>query len=134
MATSRADARALLNLAIDEANPNGVAVETDNWSTAIALRAALNSLRSQERKDNASLHDPDHPLHGKSPWEHLTIRIKPHPRHPHQGCSRTCPAALTPHMVHITSSEAAILDLKLIDPTTGEPIETDLSELREIYT
>lgn len=135
MATSRADARALLNLAADETeNPNGVAIEVESFAAAVVLRAALNSARAAERKENAQLHDPDHPLHNRSPWEHLTVRIKSHPRHPHQGCGRTCPAALVPHMVHITSSEAAILDLKLVDPETGERLDVDLGDLREIYS
>ena len=68
------DCFALLDRALED--PRGIRAEVPSLANAIRLRLRIHQARSIDRSDNAKTYDPDHPLHGRSPYDVLTCRVE----------------------------------------------------------
>jgi hypothetical protein len=56
--------------------PNGIRVRYESRAEAFQMRSRLNYCRKTDRAANAKTYpDPDHPMHGHSPYDVLTIQI-----------------------------------------------------------
>lgn len=72
------DCFVLLDRALDDAR--GIRVELRDEKAAIFFRLRIHQARQIDRAENRSLYsEPDHPLHGRSPYDCLTLRIDPGP-------------------------------------------------------
>lgn len=63
----------LLDRALDD--PRGIRVELADENSAVYLRMRIHHARSIDRADNEKTYEPDHPLHGRSPYDILVCRI-----------------------------------------------------------
>ena len=68
------DCFSLLDRALED--PRGIRAEVPSLNNALRLRLRIHQARAIDRKDNASTYDPDHPLHGRSPYDLLVCRIE----------------------------------------------------------
>ena len=68
------DCFALLDRAIDD--PRGIRAEVPSLANAIRLRLRIHQARSIDRLDNARTYAPDHPMHGRSPYDILVCRVE----------------------------------------------------------
>lgn len=71
------DCLALLDKAMAE--PRGIRAEVPTLAAATHLRMRIHQARAIDRNDNAKTYDPDHPLHGRSPYDILVVRIEETP-------------------------------------------------------
>ena len=55
----------------------GIRVVCKSRSEAIITRSRMNYLRKMDRKENALTYQSDHPLHMRSAWDKLVLRIPP---------------------------------------------------------
>lgn len=55
---------------------NGARVQVPAHSDAMQLRTRLHVARRIDRDENAKTYDKDHPLHGKSIYDRLVVRLK----------------------------------------------------------
>jgi hypothetical protein len=68
------DCYEILNMAVeDEA---GARVRVPDRRDAVTLRVRLHTARRIDREENRLTYDKDHPLHGKSVYDKLVVRIK----------------------------------------------------------
>lgn len=58
------------------ADPVGCRAPMKDWETASAFRLRLNYARRLDREQNALIYEAEHPMHGQSPYNMLTARIK----------------------------------------------------------
>lgn len=77
LSTSRGayrDCFALLDRALDDTR--GIRVELRDPAVATYLRLRVHQARQIDRAENLTTYpEPDHPLHGRSPYDCLTLRI-----------------------------------------------------------
>ena len=67
-----------IDRALDD--PRGIRVELRGVDSATHLRMRIHQARQIDRRENATTYsEPDHPLHGRSPYDCLTLRIDPGP-------------------------------------------------------
>ncbi len=65
----------LLDAALDE--PRGIRVEVASSNDATYLRMRIHHARTIDRRENAATYiEKDHPLHGRSPYDILVVRIE----------------------------------------------------------
>ena len=55
----------------------GLRVVCKTRSEAIITRSRLNYLRKMDRKDNGVTYQSDHPMHMRSVWDKLVLRVPP---------------------------------------------------------
>jgi hypothetical protein len=55
--------------------PNGIAVDLDTKGQAINFMQKMNSHRVRQRKTNCKVYPEDHPMHNKTPWDNLVLRL-----------------------------------------------------------
>lgn len=72
---SYADVRDALEQAL--ASEKGVAIECPDHGAAIALRQRMNTFRKIDRSENRKVYPEDHPLHGNSNFDRLSLRVPP---------------------------------------------------------
>jgi hypothetical protein len=53
----------------------GVALRTESRGKAINLAQKLGRFRRDERGQSRKVYPPDHPQHGKTPWDGLRIKV-----------------------------------------------------------
>jgi hypothetical protein len=58
------------------ADPRGIRIPFPDYESAYAFRFRLNNARVANRRENAEAYNRDHPMHGKSEYDQLTVRIK----------------------------------------------------------
>ena len=58
------------------ADPTGIRVAFSSEGAAIHFRMRLHRARTIDRQDNAKLHPSDHPMHGRSPYDQIIIKIR----------------------------------------------------------
>lgn len=68
------DCYEILDIAIDD--PNGARVKVMSHADAMMLRTRLHTARRIDRQENAKTYSDDHPLHGKSNYDRLVVRLK----------------------------------------------------------
>ena len=69
------DVRAVLDRAAESSK--GVKVVCKSRGEAVITRSRMNYLRVLDRKQNGIVYESDHPLHMRSVWDRLIIRIPP---------------------------------------------------------
>lgn len=57
--------------------PKGIRIACRSRGEAVVLRSRFNYYRKLDRKRNESIYEPDHPMHGRSPYDRLVLRIPP---------------------------------------------------------
>jgi|SRR5215472_2194787 len=58
-------------------HPKGAKVPCESRDAAERLRTRMHYARRLHRNDNAQIYpDPDHPLHGRSPYDSIVCKIK----------------------------------------------------------
>lgn len=53
----------------------GIKIRCDSHAKAIVLRSRFNYYRTADRKENAKSLEPAHPLHGRSVYDKLILRV-----------------------------------------------------------
>ena len=71
---SYADCFELLDRALDE--PRGIRAEVPSAKAAGYLRMRIHHARQIDRSENAATYEPDHHLHGRSPYDIFVIRLE----------------------------------------------------------
>jgi hypothetical protein len=72
---SYSDCFDLLDRALDE--PRGIRAEVPSMNAAVYLRMRIHHARTIDRAENKVTYpDPDHPHHGRSPYDVLVIRLE----------------------------------------------------------
>lgn len=71
---SYTDCYEALDKALDD--ERGVRVGVESLKSAQFLRMRLNQARSINRDENSRTYEPGHPLHGRSAYDRLMVRIK----------------------------------------------------------
>ena len=64
----------LMERAINDAK--GIRVKFASYEDAFNYRLRLHSARKIDRKDNLEAYHENHPMHGRSPYDRLTVRIR----------------------------------------------------------
>ncbi len=55
----------------------GIRIRVQSYDYACHLRQRLHMARKIRRQDNEEIYpDPDHPLHGASPYDHVVVKIQ----------------------------------------------------------
>lgn len=58
------------------ASAKGVRVKTETPGAAVQLRHRMNAFRSLARRENAKIYPEDNPMHGRSVYDRLSLRVK----------------------------------------------------------
>jgi len=58
------------------ADQKGIRIKFTSWGDALHFRLRLHTARRIDRKDNLDIYPGGHPMHGKSPYDPLIMRIK----------------------------------------------------------
>lgn len=59
-------------------DPVGIRIRVENEAAAIFLRMRMHQARKIDRRRNAETYERGHPMHNVSPFDGLTVRIRPH--------------------------------------------------------
>jgi hypothetical protein len=59
------------------AAPKGIRIPCASRGAAINLRSRFNYLRKINRTENRTVYGPEHPMHGRSIYDKLILRIPP---------------------------------------------------------
>jgi len=73
MTTNYSDCESYFTQALE--NPKGIRVALDTNGAAIHFMQKMNTYRSNQRKALAKVYGADHPLHNKTPWDDLVLRV-----------------------------------------------------------
>lgn len=58
----------------------GIRIQVANYDYACHLRQRLHMARKIRREDNCEIYpEPDHPMHGASPYDHVVVKINTDP-------------------------------------------------------
>lgn len=99
------EARRFLDAALDR--ENGVAIEFNSRSEAMKFRQRCYQLRSNVRRYNQRMYDPDSSMYASSPWDTISLEL-------HE------PTEDKPKWAVVAWGEEA--ELCMYDPVTGEEI------------
>jgi hypothetical protein len=69
------DVRELFERAL--ASPKGIRVVCVSRSEAIVRRGRFNYFRKLNRRESMDVYERGHPMHGKSPYDRLVLRVPP---------------------------------------------------------
>lgn len=69
------DLREVYQKAMDASK--GIRVVCKTRSEAVTLRSRMHYLRKMDRKENAVVYQPDHPMYMRSAWDKLVLSIPP---------------------------------------------------------
>ena len=58
------------------ADPKGIKIKFAQGEDAWHFRIRLHTARKIDRNDNRDIYDQGHPMHGRSVYDHLTMRIR----------------------------------------------------------
>ena len=85
------DIREALDRAL--AAPKGIRIPCANRGAAVTLRSRFNYYRKMDRSENRRNYTSDHPMHGKSAYDRLALRIPP------KGTDQENVLYIEPHLI-----------------------------------
>ena len=92
--------------------PGDIRINCGSHGAAINTRQKLNNWRVKDRRDSVTIYPINHPLHGASIYDNLTMRVPP-------------PEAPDSHYIYISKRAALNFEIEDITPARPSPIRIE---------